>query len=134
MKALFVSILVVSLILLGAHFLRYGNVFGLAASLALIGLLFVRSPWAARIIQVGLVLGAVEWAYTLYELVQMRLAQDVPVARMVAIIGTVTVVTLASALVFQTKTMGRMYGLQRDRSGNDGSTEGSIEGDGGQHE
>jgi len=94
MKALFVSIVVVSLILLGAHFLRYGNVFGLAASLVLIGLLFVRSPWAARIIQLGLVLGAIEWGHTLYELVQVRMAQGAPVARMVAIIGTVIVVTL----------------------------------------
>ena len=124
MKALFVSILVVSLILLGAHFLRYGNVFGLAASLALVGLLFVRSPWAARIIQLGLVLGAVEWAYTLYELVQMRLAQDAPVARMAAIIGAVIVVTLCSALVFQTKTLGCMYGLQRGHPDSEGSSEG----------
>jgi hypothetical protein len=128
MKALFVSIVVVSLILLGAHFLRYGNVFGLAASLVLIGLLFVRSPWAARIIQLGLVLGAIEWGHTLYELVQMRMAQGAPVARMVAIIGTVIVVTLASALVFQTKTMGRMYGLQAGRVSRGG------EGNGGQHE
>lgn len=124
MKALFVSIVVVSLILLGAHFLRYGNVFGLAVSLALVGLLFVRSPWAARIIQVGLVLGAIEWAHTLYGLVQMRLAHEAPVARMAAIIGAVIVVTLCSALVFQTKTLGRMYGLQRGRPGSEGSSEG----------
>lgn len=112
MKALFLALIVLSLAVLGAHYLRYGNVPGVATALALIGLLFVRRPWAARVIQVALVLGAVEWAYTLYELVQIRMAQDAPAARMAAILGVVIAVTLASALLLQTKAMQRLYRLQ----------------------
>lgn len=128
MKAVFLLLIVLSLALLGAHYLRYGNVFGVAVSLALIGLLFVRSAWAARVIQVALVLGAAEWAHTLYELTQSRLAQGAPAARMAAIIGSVVVITLASALLFQTGTMKRMYGLQPGRGPS------RSEGNGEQHE
>ena len=112
MKVLSFVLIVLSLVVLGAHYLRYGNEMGLAVSLALIGLLFVRRPWAARVIQVALVLGAVEWAYTLYELVQIRVAEDAPAARMAAILGVVIAVTLASALLLQTKAMQRLYRLQ----------------------
>jgi hypothetical protein len=112
MKALSLVLIVLSLVVLGAHYLRYGNEIGLAVALGLIGLLFVRRPWAARVIQVALVLGALEWAHTLYELVQMRMAQDAPAARMAAILGVVIAVTFASALLFQTKAMQRFYRLQ----------------------
>ncbi|WP_405234461.1 hypothetical protein [Lentisalinibacter salinarum] len=113
MKALFLALIVLSLAVLGAHYLRYGNVPGVATALALIGLLFVRRAWVARVVQAALVLGAVEWAHTLYELVQMRMAHGAPVARMAAIIGVVIAVTLGSVLLFQARAMKRMYGLQR---------------------
>ncbi len=113
MKALFLALIALSLAVLGAHYLRYGNVLGVAAALALIGLLFLRRGWVARVIQAALVLGALEWAHTLYELVQMRMAHGAPVARMSTIIGVVIAVTLGSALLFQTRTMKRMYGLRR---------------------
>ena len=112
MRVLFFVVIVLSLVVLGAHYLRYGNTAGVAVSLALIGLLFVRRPWAARVVQVALVLGAIEWGHTLYELMQMRMAQGAPVARMAAILGTVIVLTLGSALSFQAKTMQRLYRLQ----------------------
>lgn len=98
-----------SLALLGAHFLRYGNEAGVALSLAPIALLFVRRPWAARIIQAVLVLGAAEWARTLYALVQFRLALGMPVARMAMILAAVIVVTAASVALFETPAMRRIY-------------------------
>ena len=112
MKVLFYGIVVLSLLVLGAHFLRYGNDIGVALSLAPIALLFVRKPWAARVVQVILVLGAVEWATTLVGLVQMRMAQGLPATRLAIILGTVIVVTAAAALLFETQTMKRIYGRQ----------------------
>ena len=112
MKVLFFILVVLSLVVLAAHFLRYGNEAGVAASLAPIALLFVRKPWAARVVQVVLVLGAIEWARTLYELVQFRLAQGMPAARMVVILSAVIVVTAASALLLETQTMQRIYKLR----------------------
>ena len=110
-KALLLAPVVLSIAVLGAHFMRYGNVIGVTVSLVLIGLVFLRRAWVARLIQAALVLGALEWTHTLYQLVQIRMAQGAPTVRMAVILGVVIVITLGSALLFQTKTLQRMYGL-----------------------
>ena len=110
-KVLLYVPIVLSLILFGAHFLRDGNWIGVFGSLLVVALLFVHRPWAARVIQVVLLLGALEWAHTLYELVQIRAAHGQPFIRMAVIIGVVQTVTLLSALLFQTPVLKRIYGL-----------------------
>ena len=112
MKILTFAIVVLSLVVLGAHFMRYGNDVGMVLSVAPIALLFVRQPWAARVVQVVLVFGAVEWTTTLVGLVQMRMAQGLPATRLAIILGTVIVVTLAAALLFETRAMKRVYRRQ----------------------
>ena len=49
--------IVLSLLVLGAHFLRDDNSLGVIAVALLVLVLFVRRPWAARLVQVTLVLG-----------------------------------------------------------------------------
>jgi hypothetical protein len=100
---------VLSLVILGAHFMRYENLIGVSGSLGLIALLFVRRPWVARLMQVVLVIGALEWVRTLYELVQVRVATGQPVTRMAVILGAVTLVTFCSALLFQSSVLKRIY-------------------------
>ena len=63
--------------------------------------------------QVVLGLGALEWAYTAWELVQVRDALGQPFLRMLVILGTVAAVTLVSALLFQTATLRKFYRLER---------------------
>lgn len=108
-KALMYVPVVLSLVILGAHFMRYGNSIGVIGALALIALLFVRRPWVARLMQVVLILGALEWVHTLYELVQQRAANGQPVVRMTVILGAVAAVTFCSALLFQSSTFKRIY-------------------------
>lgn len=103
---------ILSLVLLGAHFLRDSAWVGVFACLLLLTLLFVRRPWAARVIQVALVLGALEWAHTLYELVTIRMAHGQPVMRMLFILGIVETITLFSALSFETAALKRIYRRQ----------------------
>jgi hypothetical protein len=110
-KALLFAPIVVSLLVLGAHFLRYGQWWGVAAAVVLIGLLFVRQPWVARTIQLVLLAGAAEWGWTLFQLAQMRAAHDQPIVRLVAILGSVVLVTLLSAWLFQTATLRAVYGM-----------------------
>jgi len=55
-KVLIYVPVVLSLVILGAHFLRYGNSIGVIGSLALIALLIVRRPWVAQLMQ-GVLLG-----------------------------------------------------------------------------
>lgn len=113
MKAALYTPVVLSLIVLGAHFMRYGNTILVGAAVVLIALLFVRKPWVARLLQVVLVLGALEWVHTLYGLVQMRTALGEPYGRMLIILGSVAAITALSALAFQSKSLKKVYGLDQ---------------------
>ena len=104
MTALLYIPIVISLVVLGAHFLRDGNGLGVFAALALLGLLFVRRAWVAKLVQVALILGTMEWIWTLYTLADMRAAQGVPAMRMAVILGVVAVFTLGSALLSMSYT------------------------------
>ena len=98
-----------SALLLAAHFLRTGNLVLVVASLALVVLLFIRRPWAARLIQVGLFLGALEWLWTLVFLVGARRQSGQPFVRLAVILGVVTVVTGASTLCFRTRALRQHF-------------------------
>jgi len=113
LKVLIYVPVVLSLVVLGAHFMRYGNFIGVFGSLVLIALLFVRRPWVARLMQVVLILGALEWVRTLYELAQVRAAHGQPFTRMIVILGVVAAVTFCSALLFQSPALKRIYRLDR---------------------
>jgi hypothetical protein len=102
---------ILSLVILGAHFMRYGNSIGVVGALALIALLIVRRPWVARLMQVVLILGALEWVRTLYELAQVRAALGQPFTRMTIILGVVAAVTFCSALLFQSPALKKIYRL-----------------------
>ena len=108
MTALLYIPIVLSLVALGAHFLRFGNEPGVIAAIVLLGLLFLRRAWVARLVQVALVLGTIEWLWTMYTLVQIRTVQSVPATRMVLILGGVA---FGSALLFQTMRLKRAYKL-----------------------
>jgi hypothetical protein len=99
-----------SALVLAAHFLRAGNSALLLASLSLIALMFVRRAWAARAIQVGLLLGTLEWLRTLLFLVAVRKQAGEPFVRLAVILGAVAAVTGASALVLQTRALRQHFG------------------------
>jgi hypothetical protein len=113
-KVLLYVPVVLSFLVLGAHFMRYGNSVGVVAAVLLIALLLVRQPWVARFMQLVLILGALEWAHTIYELVQVRTAHGMPYIRMVVILGVVAAVTCLSALLFELPEMKKTYGLNRE--------------------
>ena len=110
-KVLLYIPIVLSFVVLGAHFMRYGSTLEVIAVVVLIGLLFVRQPWVARLMQAALVLGAILWVHTLFDLAQLRIALGQPATRLVIILGTVATVTLCSALLFQSKDLKRIYRL-----------------------
>ena len=113
MKILCYVLVVLSLVVLGAHFMRAEIELGVIGSLMLIGLLFIRRSWVARLVQAALVLGALEWLRTIYVLTQVRAAQGEPYTRLAVILAVVFVVTAASALLFETPALKRIYGLNR---------------------
>ncbi len=93
-------------IILAAHFYRAGSL-AAAAALGLVVLTFVPRTFAARVVQVGLVAGAVEWGFTLWRLVELRQATGAPYARLALILGAVAVATALSALVFESPALRR---------------------------
>lgn len=102
---------VLSIGLLGAHFFRAGAQLPVLACLAVLAVMAIPRPWAARVVQVSLVLGTLEWLRTLVTLASARAAAGEPAARLVAILGTVAAVSLVSALVFRNVRVRNYYGL-----------------------
>lgn len=105
-----------SAVLLAAHFSRGGSPALTAIALGFPFLLFVRRPWAARVVQAVLVVGALEWVRTAVRLAGARAAMDRPWLRLAVILGTVAAFTLTSALVFRSPRLRRFW-LDRDQSG-----------------
>ena len=106
--------IVLSILVLGAHFLRSGSLLVVFAALGLVALLPLRRPWVARLVQAVLALGTLEWARTLVTLTTRRLQAGEPYLRMALILGAVAAVSAASALLFQSKWMRERYGLGGD--------------------
>ncbi len=100
------------LLLLAAHFFRAGNHAVMIVCILMIALLFVRRPWAARALQVALLLGALEWLRTTVQLAGARSEAGEPFLRLALILGGVALFTATSALVFQTPRIKRRFGLQ----------------------
>ena len=103
---------VFSLLLLSAHFFRAGWLPLVIFYLSLIGLLFVKRRWIARLIQFFLILGSIEWIRTLMVYVTARQAMGQPWTRLVLILGAVALFTALSSLVFQSRTLKVRYKLK----------------------
>ncbi len=103
--ALRLSPVILSAVLLAAHFSRSGSPALVLASLAFPLLLLVRRPWSARTVQVLLLLGGIEWLRTAWRLASRRAASGEPWGRLVLILGTVALVAFASALVFRSRSL-----------------------------
>lgn len=102
---------ILAALFLAAHFLHGGNLVGVAVSLLFPCLLFFRTRWAVRAVQVILLLGAAEWMRRLFELKRIYAADGRPATRMIFILATVALLTAAAALVFRTSLLRKRFGL-----------------------
>ncbi len=101
-----------SALLLGAHFLRMELILPVVLALLFPALLLFRRAWAARLVQIILVLGSLEWVRTLIVLASLRRAYGMPWTRLAIIIGLVAVFTGSSALLFSyCRSLRKRYGL-----------------------
>lgn len=97
MNAIRLVPLVVSALLLGAHFYRGGELFLAIAVAAAPLILLIRRPGAVASLQVALFVGAAEWVRTALEIASFRAAMGAPSTRMFVILGAVAVFTALSA-------------------------------------
>ena len=116
----FLAAPLVAFLVLAAHFFRADNQLGLWVSLLAIVLMFVRRPWAARALQVLLVLGSLEWLRSTVTLIQARSELGQPFLRLGLILGAVFLLTALSALVFQTKRLKAYFKFSTETVANEG--------------
>ncbi len=102
---------ILSALLMAAHFSRADNVALVLLSLAFPLILLWRRPWAARLTQVTLAVASLEWIRTAIVIAGRRQAAGEPWTRMAIILGSVAILTLASALVFRWRGLRARYGL-----------------------
>lgn len=100
---------ILSFLLLGAHFLRAGLIPVTVLCAAVLFLLFLRKPWVPRLFQVLLLLGAIEWLRSLFMFAQMRIAWGEPWTRLAFILGAVALFTALSGLVFRSRKLAARY-------------------------
>lgn len=99
----------ISFLLLAAHFLRAGQTLVMSILLCALFLLFVKKSWVPWVMQLILLIGAVEWVYTLVRVAQMRIEFGMPWTRMAIILGAVALFTMLSGLVFKSKALRLRY-------------------------
>lgn len=92
------SLIVLSLLVLAAHFLREGSFFVVALILASPFLLLVPRSWAGWTLRIVLIAGTLVWTSTALQLMMNRMESGAPWIRMLCILGTVALVTGLSAL------------------------------------
>ena len=102
---------ILSFLLLGAHFYRAGIFALLFIYVIAIFSLLIKERWIIRLSQVLLVMGALEWLRTLLRLVEMRQAMGMPWTRLAVILGIVALFTGLSALIFQGRSLKAHYRL-----------------------
>ncbi len=98
-----------ALLVLAAHFYRAGLAFLVPLCLGLVLLMAVRLAWVPRILAATLVLAALEWLRTLVVLADARLEAGEPWLRLVAILGAVSLLTLAAAWPLRSADLRRWY-------------------------
>lgn len=104
--------IVLSLLLLGAHFNKAGWLPLVIFCVILPFLLFIKRVWVARLVQIVLVLGAIEWIRITIVIVGERIDAGDDWIRLVIILGGVALFTLFSGLLFPwSKTLQRIYVL-----------------------
>lgn len=101
MQAVRLVPVLLSFVVLAAHFSRAGEAALAGVVLASPLLLVLRRRWVTRALQLVLALGALEWVRTTVRLVDLRRAHGLPYLRLAAILGAVAAVTLLSALLVE---------------------------------
>ncbi|MCP4155240.1 MAG: 4Fe-4S binding protein [bacterium] len=105
---------ILSFILLAAHYSRASQDWTALLFLFLPLLLFVKKKWVMRVQQSFLLFGSYVWIKTAVFLVNVRMEMGRPWLRLLIILGTVALFTLWGALMFEKKSMRQRY--QQDDS------------------
>lgn len=94
---------------MAAHFLRSGSIVLIGLVLLSPAILLIRRMWALRMMQVLLVLWALEWLLTALAIAQRRMEAGEAWLRMALILGAVVALNLLAAWLLQRRRFQDRY-------------------------
>ncbi|WP_457577607.1 hypothetical protein [Desulfomarina sp.] len=103
---------VFSFALITAHFFRMGSPVLILIALVIPLFLFVRRKWAARLLQVYLLVAAAEWLRTLLNFMEIYERAGMDWGRLAVILGLVTAFTLLSIMPFFSSVLKKYFHRQ----------------------
>lgn len=104
-----ISLFILSAVLLGAHFLRSGELTMVALCLAAPLLFLWRRRWSLILLQSLAYGAAASWVVAAVQLVQMRQQLGQPWTAAAVILGSVALFTLLSGLLLNARAMRERY-------------------------
>ena len=103
-----------SLLILAAHFVRSGSLIATAICVFLMFGLFMFKAPSARLVQIALFMGTIEWISTAVALAAQRSAMGTESTRMLVILLSVAAVCFLSIFVFFTRTLKERFELDKE--------------------
>ncbi len=100
---------IVSFLLLGAHFLRAGNLLLMAGCVFIPVLLVIKARWSVTIVQLCTYLGAIIWVNTTIHIYHSRIVLGEPWGWAVMILGAVTLFTVFSGVLLNSAALKEKY-------------------------
>lgn len=107
--ALRTILVVLSSLLIGAHFLRHGNVVAVLLCLVAPFLLLLKKRWVLIVLQCFLYGAALLWLLYTRVLVHQRMLEHRPFRGVILILGSVALVTVLSGLLLNSRSMKDRY-------------------------
>ena len=107
--ALRISLFAVAALLLGAHFLRAGNLPSVALCLITPLLFLYRKRWILILLQVTAYSGALNWIVAAVKIVQVRQLEGRSGTTAVIILGAVAAYTFLAGLLLNSRSMRERY-------------------------
>ncbi len=108
-----ISLFVVAAVLLGAHFLRAGNLVLVALCLAAPLLFLWRKRWSLILLQLLAYGAAATWIAVAIQLVQLRRQSGQPWTAAAVILGSVALFTLLAGLLLNSRSVRERYADSR---------------------
>jgi hypothetical protein len=99
----------IAALLLGAHFLRSGNVLLVALCLAMPLLLLHRKRWILILVQFTAYCATASWLWVAFRLVEFRQQIGQPWTAAATILGAVALLTLLAGLLMNSRCMRERY-------------------------
>lgn len=111
-KFMLLTVIVISLLLITAHFVRSAQSWFAAIYLVLIiAFLLFREPVVVRITQAALIIAACEWLRATLVFVTLRIQEGDAWLRLAIILTGVAGFTFSSVFVFRNRSLKELYGL-----------------------